>query len=122
MNKNPDTAIDAILAEGETGFVKRLTLARMALLEKIDCPLLQGKLPNRTELTWLLYVMTAPRDELKMLQGDEQKVKDAAFDWADGIEDFSKIQEWTIEVLKDFVEVADAAPKGDGDDASKKVD
>lgn len=55
---NPTLAIDAILAEGEEGFVKRMTLARIALLEKINSPILEGKLPDRMQLMELLYVMT----------------------------------------------------------------
>ena len=121
--ENPKTAIDAFLTEGEQGFVKRLTLARIALLEKVGCPLLKGELTDRTELTWLLFIMTAPREKLKVLQGDVEKLKAEAFDWADGVDDFSELEEWLVQILKDFTLVGKTAPKGgDGGDGQKKAE
>ena len=39
----------------------------------------------------LLYIMTAPAEELRELAGDAEALKLAAFDWAESIDDFSKV-------------------------------
>ena len=109
---NPTLAIDAILAEGEEGFVKRMTLARIALLEKINSPILEGKLPDRMQLMELLYVMTQPAETLKKLRGDAEQIKEQAFEWGDQLEDLSKVHEWMLEIFKDLADTSKIAPKG----------
>lgn len=72
---DPKASIEAILENGPHAF----TLARWALLEKIDSPLaVQG---GKGSILDTLFVMYAPSDVLKKLRDID--FKEAAMEWAD---------------------------------------
>lgn len=74
---DPKASIDAILENGPQAF----TLARWALLERIDSPL--AVKDGKGGILDTLFVMYAPTSILKCL--NEENFAQAAFEWADGI-------------------------------------
>lgn len=113
MNE-PKLELDAIL-EGKKSFQK-LTIIRYALLDVVDSPFLNKGSFDMLSIIPSWYVMTADIKELSQYSTDSKdKIREAAYQKADEMEDFSEITKFT----KDFVEyiqsLSKIAPDSSGD-------
>ena len=115
---NPTSALDAILDsdhEVEGIVVKRLTLARMSLLELVKSPFvdLQEKF-NYTNIVPSAFIVCADKEELKgYTSRNIDKLVDKAYEWADNI-DPSVLTKIIDDVLKSLALIYKISPSDNG--------
>lgn len=121
----PKMAIDAVLASEEKVeniTVYPITLARYALMELVDSPLVKGGDLTPIALIPTLYIMTQPREKLR---GFNSKNIDAfidnSMDWAEGISPAALGQLMT-RISQSFKTILDVAPQVPDDEDVKKKD
>lgn len=118
MNSNPTSALDAILDadhEVEGIVVKRLTLARMSLLELVKSPFvnLEEKF-NYTNIVPSAFIVCADKEELKgYTSRNIDKLVDKAYEWADDI-DPSVLTKIIDDVLKSLALIYKISPSDNG--------
>lgn len=118
---NPAKAIDAILdAKKEIGgyTVYPLSVARYALLEKYDSPLLTGE-DNTEKTITSLYVMTQPADVLAK-ESANGVLEMKALAWADELNIF-QLKDIVENVRNRLREIAYLAPEGNDEGTKKKA-
>ena len=115
---NPTSALDAILDadhEVEGIVVKRLTLARMSLLELVKSPFvnLEEKF-NYTNIVPSAFIVCADKEELKgYTSRNIDKLVDKAYEWADDI-DPSVLTKIIDDVLKSLALLYKISPSDNG--------
>ena len=118
MEGNPTSALDAILDadhEVEGIVVKRLTLARMSLLELVKSPFvnLEEKF-NYTNIVPSAFIVCADKEELKgYTSRNVDKLVDKAYEWADDI-DPSVLTKIIDDVLKSLALLYKISPSDNG--------
>lgn len=118
MNSNPTSALDAILDadhEVEGIVVKRLTLARMSLLELVKSPFvnLQEKF-NYTNIVPSAFIVCADKEELKgYTSRNIDRLVEKAYEWADDI-DPSVLTKIIDDVLKSLALIYKISPSDNG--------
>lgn len=119
MNKgNPTSALDAILDsdhEVEGIVVKRLTLARMSLLELVKSPfvILDEKF-NYSNLVPSAFIVCADKEELKgYTSRNIDKLVEKAYEWADDI-DPSVLTKVIEDVMKSLAIIYKISPSDNG--------
>lgn len=113
-NGNPTTALDAILeTESNKTSIKPLTIARYALLELAESPLVtQGKKADLNNLIPSLYIMTQDINVLKGYNSTNiDKLVEEAFIWADNFEDLTLINDLIKKIVDKTKQVSEVAPK-----------
>lgn len=125
MTNNPTIALDSILETENT--VKEnikvypLTIARYALLELINSPLLTGKVA--TQINVLLptfYIMTADTFKLKGYTSKNlDKLESDAIEWGDSIDDISVVEYVFKNVLDKILQMNKVAPTGSSESSKK---
>lgn len=115
---NPTSALDAILDadhEVEGIVVKRLTLARMSLLELVKSPFvnLEEKF-NYTNIVPSAFIVCADKEELKgYTSRNIDKLVEKAYEWADDI-DPSVLTKVIEDVLKSLALIYKISPSDNG--------
>ena len=118
MEGNPTSALDAILDadhEVEGIVVKRLTLARMSLLELVKSPFvnLEEKF-NYTNIVPSAFIVCADKEELKgYTSRNIDKLVEKAYEWADDI-DPSVLTKIIDDVLKSLALIYKISPSDNG--------
>lgn len=114
MNSNPTSALDAILDSDKSVdgvVVKKLTMARMALLELIDSPFV--KLDEKFSVSNMVPSAFIVCADTKALKGFSSRNIDAlidrAYEWADTI-DVQTIPRIIECVLKDLADIYRISP------------
>ena len=95
MSSNPQCALDALLTPHP------ITLGQVALLEKIDSPLLKEGELLAADVIPSLYLLRLPASEAV---GKLEHLREEAFRWADAItpEAYRKLQAQALEGLRVF--------------------
>ena len=118
--KNPEKAIDAILDDEQNigGIVvKPLTIARYALLERMNSPILTCKTDSVEDVMTTLYVMTA---DVKDLVGKSNtELRNAAYVWADDVPP-PYLGIISQQIIRQLSDVKYVAPDGKDDGTKKK--
>lgn len=115
---NPTSALDAILDadhEVEGIVVKRLTLARMSLLELVKSPFvnLEEKF-NYTNIVPSAFIVCADKEELKgYTSRNIDRLVEKAYEWADDI-DPSVLTKIIDDVLKSLALIYKISPSDNG--------
>lgn len=118
MEGNPTSALDAILDadhEVEGIVVKRLTLARMSLLELVKSPFvnLEEKF-NYTNIVPSAFIVCADKEELKgYTSRNIDKLLDKAYEWADDVNP-SVLTKIIDDVLKSLALIYKISPSDNG--------
>lgn len=106
----------------------KISVARLALLEKIKSPLFFGKVDTFLATSKSLWVMFAPIDEIVKVIDSEDATNAACLKWAEGI-DFEEYSKKLREALAGIVKFWEMMPKpessgevaGDGGTPGKKA-
>lgn len=95
MSSNPQCALDALLTPSP------ITLGQVALLEKIDSPLLKEGELLAADVIPSLYLLRLPASEAV---GKLEHLREEAFRWADALtpEAYRKLQAQALEGLRAF--------------------
>ena len=115
---NPTSALDAILDsdhEVEGIVVKRLTLARMSLLELVKSPFVNMEEKfNYTNIVPSAFIVCADKEELKgYTSRNVDKLVEKAYEWADDI-DPSVLTKIIEDVLKSLALLYKIGPSDNG--------
>lgn len=115
---NPTSALDAILDadhEVEGIVVKRLTLARMSLLELVKSPFVNMEEKfNYTNIVPSAFIVCADKEELKgYTSRNVDKLVEKAYEWADDI-DPSVLTKIIDDVLKSLALLYKISPSDNG--------
>lgn len=118
--KDPKTAIDALLSTETTVgslTIHPITLARYALLELVESPLVGGPTTNSvTDLIPTMYIMTSDKSALKSYNSRTVDcLLDDAMRWADDIS-VSEFDEVVNVIANKLADMQKVVPPGDEDE------
>lgn len=114
-DKNPKLAVQALLESDDKpheAVLHPITVARYALLEAVDSPLLVGYAKNTLELIPTLYILAMPTSKLKGYNiSNINELKDKAIDWADELDDLSYVSKLISEAVQKLKDLSATSPK-----------